>query len=124
MRRFRALKPADDSADIFSRNQSSLTDDKGNALATDNDYLRSLGETGILGTISLMLVFAIILKKVFRAMRQKKDFERYFLIGVFYSTVVILLTGTVIDVFEASKVATLLWIMLGMGWAVANDYDG
>lgn len=108
---------------LLGTGYASLTDPKGNALATDNDYLRSLGETGILGTISLGLIFLLIFKKLTRGIRERKGLERLFLIGTLYSLIAVLLTGVVIDVLEASKIATLLWVMLGMGYAVANNYE-
>ena len=108
---------------LLGTGYASLIDIKGNALATDNDFLRSLGETGILGTAALILCFYLISKKIIKAIKLKQDLEKIFLIASFYSALAILLTGTVIDVFEASKVATLLWVMLGMAWAVASDYE-
>jgi hypothetical protein len=91
-------------------------------LATDNDILRSLGEVGILGTLSLSLIFIAVIKKMLRSLNKVEKFEKLFLIATISTTVNILITGLFIDVLEASKVASLLWIMLGVAWAVACKY--
>ncbi len=91
-------------------------------LATDNDILRSLGETGLLGTVALVLVFFAVLKKMNRFIERANGFDKYFVIGIFSSTVVVLITGTFIDVLEASKIAEVFWLLLGVTWAVCSDY--
>ncbi|MBI3485811.1 O-antigen ligase family protein [Candidatus Daviesbacteria bacterium] len=92
------------------------------SLATDNDFLRSLGEVGILGTLSLALIFYILIKSLLKVFNQSQGFEKYYLLSMITSVVVILVTATVIDVLEASKVAELLWIWLGIAWAIITDY--
>lgn len=91
-------------------------------LATDNDILRSLGETGLLGTIALILIFFAILKKMMKFIEIAEGFDRYFVIGMFSSTVVVLITGSFIDVLEASKIAEVFWLLLGVTWAVCSGY--
>lgn len=91
-------------------------------IATDNDFLRSLGEVGIFGTLALGLVFGVIIKKLWFSIRQEHSFERLFLLSALISIVAVLFTGTVIDVLEASKVAETFWILVGISWAVSNDY--
>lgn len=86
-------------------------------IATDNDFLRSLGETGILGTLSLALIFFIILKRMLIFIRDKSGFVKFFITGLICSTIVMLVTATFIDVFESSKVAEIFWVLLGIGWA-------
>lgn len=94
-------------------------------LATDNDFLRSLGETGLLGTLSLMLIFYILFQKMFRFIGSESGFSRFFTIGIITSTTAILLTGTFIDVLEASKAAEIFWLMLGVCWALMKGFkDG
>lgn len=89
-------------------------------IATDNDYLRSLGETGILGTLSLSLIFIIIIKKLWRSIKETKDLKFYLNIGLLCSLLAVFLTSLFIDVLESSKVAQLLWLSLGVGLASAN----
>ena len=90
-------------------------------IATDNDYLRSLGETGILGTASLGLIFIFIFKKLWQFLRKQikqKDFSFYLVSGVFCGLITVLVTATFIDVLESSKVAQLLWLTLGTTFAL------
>lgn len=82
-------------------------------LATDNDYLRALGETGILGLASFILVL-ISLFKVFRKVMFKNDVDSVFIAGFVGSSVGILVTALFIDIFEASKFATIYWMFAGL----------
>lgn len=93
------------------------------AIATDNDILRSLGEVGILGTLALGLIFFILIKKMLIFIPKNHGFERQFIIGVFCSIVALGINSTFIDVLEASKVAEIFWLILGVSWAVLNNYD-
>lgn len=87
-------------------------------IATDNDFLRSLGETGILGTAALALVLIAVWKKIFSAFKTESRLIRFFSAGVLSVIVAFLVNGLFIDVFEASKVASLFWMMLGLNLAV------
>ncbi len=86
-------------------------------IATDNDFLRSLGEAGLLGTLALILVFIEIGKRLFQGFRSESKLVRFFSVGVFSMMIAYLINGLFIDVLEASKVASLLWLMLGLGLA-------
>lgn len=92
------------------------------SLATDNDYLRSLGEVGILGTLSFVLIFYIVLTKIFKSFLKSSGFEKYYLLSIITSIIVVLVTSTFIDVLEASKIAELFWIWLGLAWAITINY--
>lgn len=91
-------------------------------IATDNDLLRMLGEVGLLGTIAFALIFIILIGAMTDFIQNSVGFERSLIIGVLCSLIAVFLTGLFIDVLEASKVATLLWFLLGMSWAVIKDY--
>lgn len=84
-------------------------------LATDNDYLRLLGESGSLGFISFfaILLFFIIktIPVVFKKTRTFNDNLSIILMGGLVTT---LANAMFIDVFEASKTAYLFWIMMGV----------
>lgn len=82
-------------------------------LATDNEYLRSLGETGILGFLSFILIF-INLFNIFRKYTFRDDSESVFIAGFIGSTIGILITAIFLDIFEASKFATIYWLFAGM----------
>ena len=82
--------------------------------ATDNDYLRSLGETGILGFgLFLFIILQIIFYIVRRANKLPDSIRPLFFAPVF-GFVGILINALYIDVFEASKVAFTLWYILGL----------
>ncbi len=83
------------------------------SLATDNDYLRALGETGILG----LMVFLFVLFNVFKSLINYKftdNLESAFTASILGSFVGILVTAVFIDIFEASKFATIFWLILGL----------
>lgn len=89
------------------------------SLATDNDYLRLLGETGLLGFfsfLSIFLIFGLLVKQFLK--KEKNSFNRSVLIGVFAGLVGLMLNAFLIDVFEASKVAYTLWLWLGISLAL------
>ncbi len=93
-------------------------------LATDNDYLRSLGETGVLGTLSLVLIFGLLFKKILNFLKNNSmSLEKYFVIGMFGGSFALLSTGLFIDVLEASKIAEIYWILMGTTWAVVTRYE-
>lgn len=99
---------------VLGTGYSSLT------IATDNDFLRSLGEVGLLGTLALMIIFAVIMKSQLHFIFNSTGLERSFMIGVFCSLLALLGTSIFFDVLEASKIATLLWFLLGIGWAISG----
>ncbi len=85
------------------------------AESTDNDYLRSLGETGFLGfvtffgTISIMIVLAI------RALGGlKSNFLFGLTTGFIGLSVGLLANALLLDLFEASKVAYSFWAVAGL----------
>lgn len=92
-------------------------------LATDNDYLRILGETGMLGFLAFALILLRITKRLLGAIQKCTDkltFECAFMVGAIGSFAGILVNATFIDVFEASKVALVFWTVLGVSVAIAN----
>lgn len=86
-------------------------------LATDNDYLRALGETGLFGFITL---FSIFLYFIFKTAAGSGSFKPptslpQNLSLVFLSSLMTFLASAVfIDVFEASKTAYFFWIIMGL----------
>lgn len=83
-------------------------------IATDNDLLRSLGEVGVLGTATFGLILIESIKRVFNIFKKGNRFLRYFSAGVLSMILAFLINGLFIDVFEASKVASLFWMILGL----------
>lgn len=85
------------------------------AESTDNDYLRALGETGILGFLSFFGIIGLSLKKAYRALLRTKDNFFYALIvGIIGGSIGLLVNALYIDVFEASKVAFMFWAIIGV----------
>lgn len=87
-------------------------------LATDNDYLRALGETGLLGLLSFILIFINLFKSLFN-FKFSNIFEGDGLFSVFVSCAIgslvgILTTSIFIDIFEASKFALIFWLLIGI----------
>lgn len=81
-------------------------------LATDNDYLRALGETGAFGLLSFLLIF-IYLYKDLKSYVFKDNMESVFVAGYIGSTIGIIVTALFIDIFEASKFAIIYWMFTG-----------
>jgi hypothetical protein len=90
------------------------------SLATDNDYLRALGETGVLGFSSIILIFLSLLRLFIVELRTKELFLKFLYIVILGIILDVLITATFIDILEASKVASLLWILLGVAWSQSN----
>jgi hypothetical protein len=85
-------------------------------LATDNDYLRVLGETGILGFFAFALIFFRIGKVfygVYKGKTKLEGIELAFVAGIFGAVMGTFLSTFFIDLFEASKFAITFWILLG-----------
>lgn len=89
-------------------------------LATDNDYLRSLGEVGILGTIAFFFVFFRIIKNLIINIWPKKelDLRTVYIAGIIGAIPGSLLNAVFIDIFEASKFAITFWFLMGFAIAI------
>lgn len=85
------------------------------SLAVDNNYLRILGEVGLLGFASFFLLFltlAIYIRKIYPDIDSK--IAKSFVLGFGAGVVGLLLNAVLIDVFAASKIAFSLWLMFGV----------
>jgi len=94
-------------------------------LATDNDYLRSLGETGLIGFAAFALVLIRIIRIqlfVFKERHKFKGIHIAFFAGVTGGISGILLNAVFIDVFEASKFAIIFWLIIGLYVATIRKY--
>lgn len=93
-------------------------------LATDGDYLRMLGESGLLGFgafILAFLVMGIYIENLFKEIDSKP--VRGLIIGVSAGLFGLGLNAILIDVFEASKVAYVLWMMVGLSFGFLKLYQ-
>lgn len=120
--RFQAEWPRDWAAflssPIFGTGFSSLT------LASDNDYLRALGESGLIGMLSFLFIFIIFGIYIRKIIPQVKDsYTNALLFGLAGGLIGLLINAALIDVFEASKVAEPLWILLGIAIGSAKLYQ-
>lgn len=96
------------------------------SLATDNDYLRMLGETGILGFLAFILIFIRIIepflfyKKIIMSKASIAELSLFF--GFYSSLFGVLTNAFFIDIFEASKFAFYFWFVCGMAYSLGKYY--
>lgn len=84
-------------------------------LATDNDYLRSLGESGLIGFISFTGIFIYFIVKTIPIIKRKNTTIVDKLPLIFLSvTTTIWANAVFIDIFESSKVAYTIWIIMAI----------
>lgn len=84
-------------------------------LAVDNDYLRLLAETGILGFLAFMLVCFRNIRASLPFFRQQTfDFPRIFILSTTFAFLGLMINAVFIDVFEASKIAIVTWTLMGI----------
>ena len=90
-------------------------------LATDNDYLRSLGETGLLGFLSFIFLLAALAKSIWSSLKKASGIADKTLavasVGVFVSMTMV---AVFIDTFEASKIAIMFWSIMGLSLSVKS----
>lgn len=93
------------------------------SLAIDNNYFRMLAETGLLGILSFFIIFlalGIYITKTVGNIESKV--VRSFVIGFAAGVIGLAINATLIDVFEASKIAYILWILVGVTVGVLALY--
>ncbi|HSX40264.1 MAG TPA: hypothetical protein VLF68_01485, partial [Candidatus Saccharimonadales bacterium] len=94
------------------------------SLSTDNNYLRILGETGILGFASFVLIFLIISIYAYRVLPSvQSKAAKSLILGVLAGIFGLGLNAILIDVFVASKVAFVLWLLLGLTIGLLHAYQ-
>ncbi len=84
------------------------------SLAVDNSYLRMLAEVGALGTVSfitILVLFGLYIYKQFDTI--ESPLVKSMAVGVCAGIVGLAVNAIFIDVFEASKVAFSLWLLIG-----------
>jgi len=82
--------------------------------STDNNFLRTLGETGILGFATFYGCIGIILYITARHIRDRDYIVSGYSIGLLGGSIGLLLNAVYIDVFAASKVAQSYWAIAGL----------
>lgn len=91
------------------------------AESTDNEFLRALGETGLLGLISF---FGIILAACFLSLKSLPHINdpqiKALILAFIAASAGLLLNALYIDVFTASKVAETYWSLAGLTFAAIS----
>lgn len=94
------------------------------SLAVDNNYFRILGEVGLFGFASFFAIFLIAGIYIKKLMPQvDSPLVKSFVIGFAAGVVGLMLNGIFIDVFEASKIAFLLWLLTGITLGLLHLYQ-
>src|SRR3989344_1108807 len=88
---------------IFGKGPSTITE------ATDNDYLRWLGEFGLVGTLIFLYILFSFSKFIFLNRKKYGKNEEYIFLGYLTGLFGLLIYASYFDVFEASKVAYTFW---------------
>lgn len=84
-------------------------------LATDNEYLRALGETGLLGFGAFVSIFIFLGRSLVSRYRQvKSNLDKIISLGALGVFSIFLISAIFLDVFEASKIAILFWAFTGL----------
>lgn len=82
--------------------------------ATDNDFLRWLGEIGLIGTTTFLLILFLITRNIWKKITKISSENKLFAYGFVFGLFALLINATYIDVFEASKVAYTFWLVAGI----------
>ena len=92
-------------------------------LAVDNNYLRILGESGLLGLMSFLSIFLIAGLYIQKILPKVDDpVTRNFVLGFVAGTFGLMLNAIFIDVFEASKIAFTYWLLMGITLGILTLY--
>ena len=84
-------------------------------LATDNDYLRLLGESGAFGFLTFIIIFLYFFIKTIPIIIKRPTDLKSQLELIFFSVMLCIWVNAVfIDVFEASKVSYNIWIIMAL----------
>ncbi len=93
-------------------------------LAVDNNYLRIMAEVGMLGMLSFLAIF-IIVGILIKNLLPDVDspIARNFILGFVAGVIGLGLNAMLIDVFEASKIAFVLWLLVGITLGILHLYQ-
>ncbi len=91
-------------------------------LATDNEYLRTLAETGTLGLLAFLLIFIRFFKtSVSYFIKYSPTLEHVFILSMVCGILSLMLNAVFIDVFAASKIALFAWLVIGVTEKVKQE---
>ncbi len=83
-------------------------------LSTDNDYLRALGETGLLGLLAFISIIIGLFIRLFKNIKTQVGQDKLLSISAIGILVVFSTMAIFLDVFESSKIAILFWAYMGL----------
>lgn len=99
---------------LTKRNVEDFTE----AESTDNDFLRALGETGMLGFLAFFGMVGFVVYTGIKNLKNIADPFAYTLVSAIVAAIIGLLVNAIyIDVFEASKVAYTFWTITALMFA-------
>ena len=101
---------------LFGRGPSSITE------ATDNDYLRWLGELGLVGASLFIFIIVRIIVIAARFGSRHANYKTL-TFGFICGVLALLINALYVDVFEASKIAYNFWVISGLFVGIATQYD-
>ena len=94
------------------------------SLAVDNSYLRMLAEVGVLGFASFVVIFLIVGAYIASAWKKMySSVTKSFVLGFAAGVLGLSINAVFIDVFEASKVAFVLWLLTGIVMGMLSVYQ-
>lgn len=88
--------------------------------ATDNDYFRWLGEFGLLGFLSFLSLIFMAMYHIVKNVKKLPDVLKGIPSAFLFSTSGLLIVATYFDVFEASKIAFIFWMIVGLLYGILN----
>lgn len=95
------------------------------AESTDNNFLRTLGETGLLGFVSFYSLIALSIVVSINLLNSPDSLTAGISLGYLAGSISLLLNAIYIDVFAASKVAFTYWsltgLLFGLAWLDKNQ---
>lgn len=91
--------------------------------SSDGDYMRWIGEMGALGTGTFLFALASIFYYLWKSRTRLPKEAQMLVWAVLFGAGGLFINAVLIDVFEASKVAYLFWLTLGMFVGLMNIED-
>lgn len=91
--------------------------------SSDGDYMRWIGEMGALGTGAFLFTVGAIMQSLYVARRRVSKEGQLIVMALLFGTFGLFVNAILIDVFEASKVAYLFWLTLGLFVGLFNLKD-
>lgn len=89
-------------------------------LATDNDYLRALGETGLLGLLAFLSILIGLFRALLYRIKISEGLNKIISVSSLGVLIFFLITALFLDVFESSKIAILFWAFMGLAISIKS----